>query len=89
MLSSTRLSHVHMHCPPPQVNVNEDEALQETDLTFEGAYVPGNSTYIVHVIGLPFIPKGTNLKLDDDGPAREFRANAYARSYRVSACRDC
>jgi hypothetical protein len=30
--------------------------------------VPGNSTYIVHVIGLPFIPKGTKLKLDDDGP---------------------
>lgn len=53
---------------PPQVNANEDEALQGTDLTFEGAYVPGNSTYIVHVIGLPFIPKGTNLKLDDDGP---------------------
>lgn len=52
------------------VFANEDEAIQGFDLTFTGAYDSGSSGYVVHAIGLPLLPSGSPLVLDDDGPCR-------------------
>lgn len=63
--------------------------MQGFDLTFDGAYIAGTSTYIVHAIGLPLLPKGTGLTLDDDGPCKCVPPSETLLALGVHACAQC